>query len=222
MTVETVTYISDLNDDYPGEAETGTLHEGNNHIRNIKKGILATFPNVTGAVTATHTELNYCDITTLGTMQASKALTASAGNALTTSGTLTIASGGVINIESGGAVQIGGSAITATAAEINSLAGSNVKDVTGDGYWKLPGGFIVQWGSKTSSGTSANNAAITFPFEFPTAALRVLTNVSGGGSVDGTFTIQTGAATTTGCQCTTYLNGSKASGMVVLWLAIGY
>jgi hypothetical protein len=58
MTVESVTYIDDLDDTYPAESETGTLHEGNNHIRNIKTGLLNTFPNVAGAVTASHTQLN--------------------------------------------------------------------------------------------------------------------------------------------------------------------
>lgn len=136
MTVESVTYINSLNASYPGESETGTLHEGNDHIRNIKTAIKATFPNVTGAVTATHTELNlldgvtasvaelnYVDVTTLGTMQASKALTASSGNALTvpSGGTVTVASGGTLNVE--GAVQIAGTAITASAAELNLLDG---------------------------------------------------------------------------------------------------
>jgi len=39
MTVESVTYIEDLDEDYPAEGEVGTLHEGNDHIRNIKKGV---------------------------------------------------------------------------------------------------------------------------------------------------------------------------------------
>jgi hypothetical protein len=42
MTVETVTYIGDLDDDNPAEGETGTLHEGNDHIRNIKTALLNT------------------------------------------------------------------------------------------------------------------------------------------------------------------------------------
>jgi hypothetical protein len=36
MTVESVTYIGDLDSDNPAEGETATLHEGNDHIRNIK------------------------------------------------------------------------------------------------------------------------------------------------------------------------------------------
>lgn len=59
MTVETATYISDLNASYP--AATDGKVEGDDHMRLLKTTIKATFPNVTGAVTPTHTELNYVD-----------------------------------------------------------------------------------------------------------------------------------------------------------------
>lgn len=59
MTVESVTYISDLNATYPASGDVKS--EGDNHIRNLKTGIKTTFPNVSGAVTPTHTELNYVD-----------------------------------------------------------------------------------------------------------------------------------------------------------------
>jgi hypothetical protein len=61
MTVESVTYISDLDPTYPAEGESGTLHEGNNHLRNIKTALKATFPNLDAAVTASASELNYLD-----------------------------------------------------------------------------------------------------------------------------------------------------------------
>jgi hypothetical protein len=59
VTIESVTYISDLNASYPAGADAKS--EGDNHIRNLKTGIKTTFPNVSGAVTPTHTELNYVD-----------------------------------------------------------------------------------------------------------------------------------------------------------------
>lgn len=59
MTIESVTYIDDLDVNYP-EADD-PKSEGDDHIRNIKTAIKSTFPNVTGAVTPTHTELNYVD-----------------------------------------------------------------------------------------------------------------------------------------------------------------
>lgn len=56
MTIEAVTYVSDLNVAYPGSSDN--ISEGDNHLRNIKTALKNTFPNVTGAVTPTHTELN--------------------------------------------------------------------------------------------------------------------------------------------------------------------
>lgn len=59
MTVESATYISDLNASYPAAGDAKS--EGDNHLRLLKTTVKATFPNVTGAVTPTHTELNYVD-----------------------------------------------------------------------------------------------------------------------------------------------------------------
>ena len=59
MTVESATHISDLNASYP--AATDGKVEGDDHIRLLKSTVKATFPNVAGAVTPTHTELNYVD-----------------------------------------------------------------------------------------------------------------------------------------------------------------
>ena len=115
MTVESATYISDLNSSYP--AGTDAKSEGDNHIRLIKSTVKATFPNVNGAVSATDEELNYVDVTTLGTMQASKAVTADASNEVT------VPSGGVVNFASGAELQIGGTVVTSTAAELNLLDG---------------------------------------------------------------------------------------------------
>lgn len=62
MALETATYISDLNASNP--ATTDPVEQGDDHLRLIKSTIKATFPNITGAVTATHTELNYVDALT--------------------------------------------------------------------------------------------------------------------------------------------------------------
>lgn len=59
MTVETATYISDLNTANPGASDLKA--EGDDHLRLIKTTVKATFPAVTGAVTPTHTELNFVD-----------------------------------------------------------------------------------------------------------------------------------------------------------------
>src|SRR5512139_3983533 len=59
MSLETATYINGLVSTNP--TATDNKSEGDDHIRLLKSTIQATFPSITGAVTATHTELNYVD-----------------------------------------------------------------------------------------------------------------------------------------------------------------
>lgn len=56
MTVETATYLDDLVATNP--ADSDPVSEGAAHLRLLKEVLQATFPGVTGAVTATHTEIN--------------------------------------------------------------------------------------------------------------------------------------------------------------------
>ena len=89
MALESTTYIDGLVITNP----TGTdpRSQGDDHLRLVKSTLRSTFPNITGAVTATHTELNlidgytgttaelnYNDVPTLGTVEASKTVTADA------------------------------------------------------------------------------------------------------------------------------------------------
>ena len=56
MALESGTYISDLVITNP--ASTDSKSEGDNHLRLIKSAIKATFPNITGEVTATQAQIN--------------------------------------------------------------------------------------------------------------------------------------------------------------------
>lgn len=56
MTVETATYIDGLNASNPGSSDLKA--EGDDHLRLLKSTIKATFPNIAGAVTPTHTVIN--------------------------------------------------------------------------------------------------------------------------------------------------------------------
>jgi hypothetical protein len=56
MAVESVTYINNLDPSLPSGGDS--IAEGDDHIRNVKKGVKNTFPNVTGEVTATQSQLN--------------------------------------------------------------------------------------------------------------------------------------------------------------------
>lgn len=65
MGLETGSYISALVSTNPVGA-TDPKSQGDDHIRFIKAKILETFPNVTGAVTSSHTELNLVAGATVG------------------------------------------------------------------------------------------------------------------------------------------------------------
>ena len=56
MSLETGSFISDLNASNP--TSTDLKSQGDDHIRLLKATVKGTFPNVSGAVTVTHTELN--------------------------------------------------------------------------------------------------------------------------------------------------------------------
>lgn len=56
MGLETGTYIDSLVATNP--VATDPVHQGDDHLRLIKSAVKASFPNITGAATATHTELN--------------------------------------------------------------------------------------------------------------------------------------------------------------------
>jgi len=56
MAVESVTFIDSLDPSAPAGGDS--ISEGDDHIRNIKRAIKDTFPEVKGTVTATHEEIN--------------------------------------------------------------------------------------------------------------------------------------------------------------------
>ena len=67
MALESTTYINGLVATNP--AGTDARSQGDDHIRMVKSSVKATFPNITGAVTATHTELNLIDGVTATTAE---------------------------------------------------------------------------------------------------------------------------------------------------------
>ena len=67
MALESTTYINGLVATNP--AGTDARSQGDDHIRMVKSSVKATFPNITGAVTATHTELNKIDGVTATTAE---------------------------------------------------------------------------------------------------------------------------------------------------------
>ena len=69
MSLESSTYIDGL--DVLNPTSSDPVSQGDDHIKLLKSTIKTTFPNVTGAVTTTHTELNFLnDATNLATNNA--------------------------------------------------------------------------------------------------------------------------------------------------------
>lgn len=88
------TYIGNATTSIP--ADTAGRYKGAAEIRKVKSQLAATFPNFVGAaVSATEAELNYLDITTLGTAAASKALVAD-GSAQIDAGAITFTDLGTV------------------------------------------------------------------------------------------------------------------------------
>jgi len=56
MSIESATYISQLNSSLPASSDPRS--EGDDHLKLIKAVLKATFPNISGAVTTSHTALN--------------------------------------------------------------------------------------------------------------------------------------------------------------------
>jgi len=79
MAIETFEYIDDLNVANP--TATDNVSEGDDHLRGLKTTLKNTFPNVTGAINATETELNVLDMS---------AGSSTSGQVLTSTGTGTV------------------------------------------------------------------------------------------------------------------------------------
>lgn len=88
-----------------------------------------------------------------------------------------------------------------------------------NGYQKLAGGLIIQWGitSPISSGTSAN---IAFPIAFPTAGLQIVAGVGASGLLSNNFTGAMEIQSRTNFNVYSYVNGGGAG--TYRWIAVGY
>ena len=157
MGLETGTYIDSLNSSNPTASDA--VSEGDDHLRLIKSTVKATFPNLSNAVTSTHTELNlldgvtanttelnYVDVATLGTVEASKAVTADANKDITGARNLTIT----------GALSAGSGLITLAdvypvgSIYINAAVATNPGTPLGFGTWVAFGAGRVMVGIDAS------------------------------------------------------------------------
>lgn len=128
MTVETATYINQLDSAKPGA--TDLKSEGDDHLRLIKSTLQATFPNLAGAVSATHTELGYVAGVTSSLQSQINAKAPLASPALTGTPTAPTAAAGTNTTQVATTAFV---SATAFSAALPSQAGNAGKFVTTDG-----------------------------------------------------------------------------------------
>lgn len=172
MGIESATYISDLNEAWPlGSDLKSTL---DNHHRLTKAAIKTTFPNVTGAVTPTHTELNYVDGVTSaiqtqldgklpltgGTISSNLAVTGTLGVTGALSGTTGAFSGAVTGVT---ATAGDSSTKLATTAYVQTTAfNSALPSQTGNaGKAVITDGTTSSWGVLSVVGGGTGAATLT-------------------------------------------------------------
>lgn len=131
MPVDSSTYVGNFDTAAPAGSDPAS--ELDNNIRQVKTAAKNSFPNITGAVTATHTELNYVDGVTaaIQTQLDAKAPTASPTFTGTPAAPTAIAGTGTTQIATTAFVQAAVAsvnALTGIAASYNSAASFSVAD----------------------------------------------------------------------------------------------
>ena len=96
---------------------------------------------------------------------------------------------------------------------LNDFTGSN-QYLSSDGYQKLPGGLVIQWGRLTSG------SSVTFPTTFTTACFQVIASrSSNGGATSGAAVfVNAGSISTSGFS----MAEATTSTYPIMWIAIGY
>jgi hypothetical protein len=98
------------------------------------------------------------------------------------------------------------------------LAGQN--SVSANGYTTLPGGVILQWGTKTIN-FSGSSTSVSFPLTFPNAAFSVTfacVNNQGNSPSANNIYVRSGTLTTSGFTAS---NSSSGGTTAIFWMAIG-
>jgi len=106
---DTATSIGGMDDSLPGDSTSGGRTRGGAEIRKVKNLLVTDFPNITGVMSSSHTELNVLDGVTAGTLKASAAVVVSAASK--------------IDVWDATSLKIGGTAISSSATELNVLDG---------------------------------------------------------------------------------------------------
>lgn len=103
---------------------------------------------------------------------------------------------------------------------VNNIANTSGLDLfanskTADGYQKLPGGLIIQWGSVSGNGSKS----VTYPVAFPAAVLNICATIYNGGNEAGVTYVSVTGRSTTGCS---FFIDADVTPQGINWIAIGY
>lgn len=200
MALENVTHISDLVQTNP--TSTDPASQGDDHIRNIKKALKNTFAAITGAVTASHTELNYVNgvtssiqtqLNNLGTRitnEIADAVTAITGRSIVAGNGLT----------GGGALD---QSRTLTLGTPSNLSATSTNSVTSTSHTHAIDSTIARSDRKITAGDGLSGGG-------DLTADRSL-------AVDGTVVRTSGAQTVGGVK--NFSNGIDAAGTMDLYAA---
>lgn len=173
MALETSTYINGLVATNP--TSTDNVGDGDNHIRLLKSTIKATFPNITGALTATHTAIDLAIPTVNAATDANTASTIvkrdASGNF--TAGTVTAALTGNV-----------------TGNVTGDVTGNVVGNVTGDQTGDMAGDVYAQDGTSIVLQNGTDGSDATFTGKLATARAITLTgDVTGTANFDGSANV---------------------------------
>jgi hypothetical protein len=214
MTVETATFISDLIVLYP--AATDVESEGDDHIRLVKSTIKTTFPNVSGAVTPTHTAIN--QLTTAASANAAGNVTIaspSSGSALTILGSEVVSVGTGSGAYREGLRLEGSGSNSGDVSCALSFSGSNINAA----IWSLRyfsfGGDLIFATQPTAGGTPTEKLRVTSDGRFYGTAIH-----NNAGAVTGT-TNQYFASGTYIPTLTNVVNATSLSPSVIAWSRVG-
>jgi hypothetical protein len=116
----------------------------------------------------------------------------------------------VVNLGTGSWNIVGGSIQHGVASVFGSSLASN-------GYQKIPGGLIIQWG--VFVGSASTDTTVTFPIAFPNGVSSITTSTIGVGSL---FFAGYNTLTVAGFKGCTYSATSTRGATNATWMAIGY
>lgn len=121
-------------------------------------------------------------------------------------------------------VKSGGSWIIASGTASNFFSTSFGVSKSANGYQRLPGGLLFQWGTVIANASGV--AAISFPMAFNNACLNVQLTALSGGPDSGAIASSSGIFTTTGgtayAMRISSTLGNGPAPLSIHWLAVGY